>query len=107
MTVNVLESVTSYRDAVANNKLVVLDFYAMWCGDCRMIDPFYTKYAKEERFQHVYFAKIDTEAVTEAAAEADIRKLPTFQIYKDGVKVDQIYEPKPNDLLALFEKHLL
>lgn len=66
-----------------------------------------TRYAKEERFKHVYFAKIDTEAVTDAAAEADIRKLPTFQIYKDGVKVDQIHEPKPNELTVLFEKHLL
>lgn len=65
------------------------------------------RYAAEERYKHVYFARIDVDKYNDTAKATDVRKMPTFQIYKDGVKIEQIFEPKPKDLSDFFEKHLL
>jgi len=72
----------------AGSKLVVIDFYAEWCGPCKMIGPAVLKMADE--FKDVCFAKVNVDENSETAEEEDITAMPTFKFYKNGSQVDYL-----------------
>jgi len=69
----------------AGNKLVVVDFYATWCGPCKMIAPKIVEMAKA--MNDVVFLKVDVEEAEELAVTYDISCMPTFILIKNGEKV--------------------
>lgn len=72
---------------IGRNQIPVLvDFWAPWCGPCRMMAPAYEQAAKtlEPRFR---LAKVDTEAVPSLGARYNIRSIPTLALFKDGKEV--------------------
>ena len=69
--------------------LIVVDFFAVWCGPCRMIAPAVEALAKEYEGA-VTFVKVDVDQVTELAQRCGVPAMPTFQFYKDGKKVDDL-----------------
>jgi len=70
----------------AGSKLVVIDFYADWCGPCKMIGPKFLKMAED--FPDVCFAKVNVDENSDTAEEEDITAMPTFKFYKNGNQVD-------------------
>ncbi|CAL1590793.1 unnamed protein product [Knipowitschia caucasica] len=72
----------------AGNKLVVIDFTATWCGPCRTIAPEFEKLAAQ--IPDVIFVKVDVDEAAELSQHCGISCMPTFQFYKNKVKVAEI-----------------
>ena len=71
-----------FNDAINSNDIVLVDFWASWCGPCRTFAP--TFQASSEKHPDVVYAKVDTEAEQELAAAAQIRSIPTLMAFKKG-----------------------
>ena len=67
---------------------MVADFWAEWCGPCKMMAPAYDRVAAELE-PHVRFLKIDTEAEQQLAAQYNIRSIPTLMLFRNGTVVAQ------------------
>ncbi|KAK3175803.1 hypothetical protein K4F52_009984 [Lecanicillium sp. MT-2017a] len=106
MAIHEITEAEAFHTALKEHKVVVADFYAVWCGDCKMIDPFFNKYAAEDKYKDIYFVKIDVDKLNDLSKQCDVRRMPTFQLYKDGEKITQVAEPKPNDLTEFLAKAL-
>ena len=82
-TVTMHES--SFNEIIEENTLVVIDFWAEWCGPCRAYAPVFESVSEE--FPDVVFAKVDTEAEQALAGNFGIRSIPTTAAFKDGIGV--------------------
>ncbi|KAL3885560.1 hypothetical protein ACJMK2_025611 [Sinanodonta woodiana] len=70
----------------AGTKLVVVDFYADWCGPCRKIAPKFAEFVT--KYPRAVFFKVDVDECQELAQREGISAMPTFNFYKNKVKVD-------------------
>ncbi|QLQ16926.1 MAG: thioredoxin [Micropruina sp.] len=74
-----------FEDAVLTNDIVLVDFWAAWCGPCRMFAPIFE--ASSEQHPDIVFGKVDTEAERGLAAAANIMSIPTLMAFREGVLV--------------------
>lgn len=84
-------------------KAIIVDFTATWCGPCRMIGPVFEELST--KFESVVFLKVDVDEVDQVAAACGISAMPTFQVFKDGKKVDELVGAAKAQLEALIQKH--
>lgn len=93
-----------YRRTVDCAKLALVDFTASWCGPCRQIAPVFERLA----LQHpaVHFLKVDVDEVQEVAAAENVRSMPTFKLFRYGVKVAEFSGADPNKLGQLINQYL-
>ena len=73
----------NFDEVIASNDIVLVDFWAAWCGPCRMFAPVFEQASKEHG--DVVFAKVDTEAEQELAASFRIMSIPTLMAFRDQV----------------------
>jgi thioredoxin 1 len=74
-----------FESTISGEGIVLVDFWASWCGPCRMFAPVYE--AASEQHTDIVFGKVDTEAEQQLAAGARITSIPTLMAFRDGVLV--------------------
>jgi thioredoxin 1 len=75
----------TFEKTVKDNDIVLVDFWASWCGPCRMFAPIFE--ASSEQHPDIVHAKLDTEAEQRIAAAAGITAIPTLMAFREGVMV--------------------
>jgi thioredoxin 1 len=70
-------------DTINDNDFVIIDFWAPWCGPCQSFGPVYEEIS--EKYPDIVFAKVNTEAQQDIAAQFNIRSIPTLMIFREQV----------------------
>ena len=92
----------NYQEEVANSsKPILLDFWAEWCGPCRMIGPIVDEIAKEQNAVKV--GKVNVTHAPELAAQFGVMSIPLLVLVKDGKVVAQAEGFRPNQKEAILE----
>lgn len=93
------------EEVIKNEGVVLVDFWATWCGPCKMISPIVEEVASE--VTEAKFVKVDVDANQEIANKYQIASIPTLMIFKNGTLVDTLVGFMPKDSLkAAVAKHI-
>ncbi|KAI9934810.1 hypothetical protein ASPWEDRAFT_161658 [Aspergillus wentii DTO 134E9] len=103
MPVTVITSFAQFKEIINGDKPVVIDFWATWCGPCRMISPVFEKLSNEQDYSNVAFYKVDVDEQEEISQEVGIRSMPTFAVFYQGNKVNELIGANPPGLQTLIQ----
>jgi len=83
----VIESVDEFHDIIQKG-VVLVDFFAKWCGPCRMMEPVLSRLEKD--MQDITIVKVNVDSLPQLAIDYGVRGIPTLIIFKDGEEKDRI-----------------
>ena len=99
--VNILNSENFEEAVLKNDKIVLVDFFATWCGPCKMMAPVLSKVSDDPKYaDKLVIAKIDVDEAEEIAAEYGIMSIPNMKFFKNDEVVDEIVGYVPEDVLV-------
>ena len=79
---------SNFDDALLKNKLLLIDFWAEWCGPCKSMHPIFSRMAK--KYSHVRFARVNVDDSQNIATKFNVQSIPTFIMFNDGKVVQQM-----------------
>ena len=83
------------NEVINSNKKVLVDFYASWCGPCRMLSPIIEEIANER--EDIKVVKINVDAEPELSAQYGIMSIPTLMVFESGEIIHQMMGARPKD----------
>ena len=89
---------SNFNDVISKNKTVLVDFWAEWCGPCRMIGPVIEELANEYEGKAI-IGKLDVDSNQESSVKYGVRSIPTILTFKDGEIVDRQVGAVPKEIL--------
>ena len=102
MSVNHVNAATFQKEVLENEKPVLLDFWATWCGPCRMLSPILDEIAEER--EDIAVCKVNVDEAPELARRFGIVSIPTLIVMQNGREEDRVIGVKfKNQLLELFD----
>ena len=90
---------SNFNDLISKNKTVLVDFWAEWCGPCRMIGPIIEELAGEYDGKAIV-GKLDIDTNQESSVKYGVRSIPTILLFKDGELVDRQVGAVPKETLS-------
>ena len=90
---------TNFAEILQDGKLVIVDFWAVWCGPCRMLSPLLDE-VEEEMADKVTVVKVNVDDADEIAMQYRIMNIPTLLFFKDGQLVDKTVGAMPKNVLV-------
>jgi len=102
MSVTLVNSLSEFREIIERDEYAIFDFWATWCGPCRFISPIFEELSK--KFTNIKYYKVDVDDQPDIAQEVGVRAMPTFAVFKKGVKVDDLVGADAKALTLLVEK---
>ena len=78
----------NFHDAISQNKLLLVDFWAEWCSPCKSMHPIFSRMAK--KYDHVRFARVNVDNSQDVAREFNVQSIPTFIMFKNGLFSQQM-----------------
>ncbi|KAJ5933467.1 thioredoxin [Penicillium verhagenii] len=103
MPVTAIDSFSDFQKIINSDKVVVIDFWAPWCGPCRAISPVFEHISTNSDYSHIEFYKVDTDANEDISQEVGIRALPTFMAFKGGVKIEEVVGASPSSVQQIVQ----
>jgi len=110
----------NFEQTVEDNDIVVIDFWAEWCGPCKAFAPIFEQAAEDHK--DITFAKVDTDAEQELAATFNVRSIPTLVVFRENIPllaqpgmlpahalgdlIQQVRDLDMDEVRADYEKHL-
>lgn len=91
------------ESAGSEGKLVLVDFYAIWCPPCRSAAPTFARMS--EQFPNVRFAKVNVEVAREVAAKLEVYVMPTFHLFRANQKIGSVRGWNERALRSMLEEH--
>jgi thioredoxin 1 len=100
--VKVIESADEFKSVIASSNLVVVDFFAVWCGPCKMIAPLLEKFNND--YSNVDFFKVDVDQLPSVAQENDVSSMPTLLFFKNSQLVGKVVGANPGAIKQTIDK---
>lgn len=105
--VRYIETVEEFEAVIAQKTVTIVDFYAEWCGPCKLIAPSFERLSMAKTCQEATFVKIDVgKFPKDFASKYGIRALPTFQAFVNGEVKDTFVGSRPQELLCFVDRQV-
>jgi len=105
MSVIEIKDEKTFDEKIAGDQLVIVDFFANWCGPCKRIAPEIEKLA--QKHSSAVFLKVNVDKLMLIAERYEIRAMPTFLFFKNGKKVDDVVGADINKVINAITVHHL
>ncbi len=90
------------KEIVAENEMVMVQYGATWCGNCRITKPKFKRLAGEN--ENIKFVYVDAEKLPESRSMVDVQNLPTFAAFKNGELINSVAGNKPSIITELLDE---
>ena len=106
MPVQEITSDKQFNSVISQNPLVVIDFYAEWCGPCKQIAPNFSALSNQKECSSVKFFKLNIDTVPEIAQLCKVKSIPTFISFKNGKMLNVVNGANMDNIVNMVKQLL-